>query len=312
MPGAGQVYIDQALTNLSKRYSNKEFIADQVFPVTQVDRETGLYWVYDQSNLRVEQSSRRGMAHSNEVDYGTTTATYGPLLEHSLRIGIPKAMLEQAQSPLEPRTDATMTLSEKIEIEKEKALNAILTNTSLITQNQTLSGSGQFSDYANSDPFAIIQAMFDGMVQNGLVMPNTLTMGWPVWSKMRNHPDLIERVKYAGGGSAIKTINPSDLGELFGVERILVGKAVENTAKEGQPASKAFIWGKHLYLSYVDSGSDIRSITGGRTLVLNGARAVYNWTDDEPGVGEWVKVSDQYQHFTVATEAISACYNAVA
>lgn len=312
MPSPAQVYVDQALTNLSLKYTNKDFIADLVAPVSQVDKETGLYFVYDKSNLRVENTARRGMSHSNQVDYATTTAPYGPLKEHSLVIGIPQAVIDQAQTPLDPRSDSTMTVTEKLMIEKEKNLVSILTNTAIVTQTRSLSGTDQFSDPANSDPFAVIQTAYDTIVKNGLAIPNTLTMGWEVWSKLKNHPDLIERVKYAAGGAAIKTLSPQDLAVLFDVENIRIGKAVENTAAEGQTASLSFVWGKNMFLSYTDGGSDIRTVTGLRTLVLKGGRAAYVWPDLEPGVGEWVKVKDQYEQKVIAAEAIYSILNAVA
>ena len=41
------------------------------------------------------------------------------------------------------------------------------------------------------------------------------------------------------------------MAQFFGLDRILVGKAIYDTAKEGQTASKSYVWGKHFLLAYV-------------------------------------------------------------
>lgn len=45
------VVIDPALSNVSVKFSNEGFIADSVFPVIKVSKQTGKYYVYDKANF---------------------------------------------------------------------------------------------------------------------------------------------------------------------------------------------------------------------------------------------------------------------
>jgi hypothetical protein len=308
MPNTSDVYQDPLLRDISIRYSNPDFIADKVFPVLNVDKRTGYYFVYDKSNLRTESSVRTGVTRANRVDYNLSKTAYGPLIEHSLEIPIEYDVLNQYDAPLEPRTDATLTVTEKLAIEKEIALAATLADTAIITQNTTLSGTSQWSDYGNSNPFSDIQAGIDSMAQNGIVAPNTLVMGWAVWSKIINHPDFLERVKY----SALGTMSEATMKQLFpNIQNIYVSKAVKNGAVQGQADSLSFVWGKHVQLMYVTPTPALRSITAGYTLTLNGGRMVENW-NEQPVKAEFVRVTDYYEQKTVAAEAAYLIKNAVA
>ena len=53
------VVVDPALSNVSIKYSNDTFIADQVFPTLSVTKQTGKFYVYDKSNLRVDKTAEQ-------------------------------------------------------------------------------------------------------------------------------------------------------------------------------------------------------------------------------------------------------------
>lgn len=308
MPQPRQMYQDAALTSVSVAYTNSEFIADIVAPSAEVTRDTGVYYVFDKSNLRPEDSQRTGMAGSNEIDYSMSTSTYGPLMEHSLKIGIPVKALEQYDQPLRPRTNATNVLTEKLMIEKELAVSTVLYSTTLTPQYATLSGTSQWSDYANSDPIANIQTGIDAILAAGLKMPNLGVMSWAVWSKLKNHPDLIDRIKYYNLGK----VSLEALATLLDLDKVVVSKASYNTAKEGQTDSLGFVWAKMFSLLYTNPSNNLEDVTALRTLTLRGARAVYNWPATEPGIGEYVKVKDDYELKQIATEAAYSIRDAVA
>ena len=313
MPQPRDQYVSPVLTQVSVRYSNKQFVNELVSPIVEVDKETGIYFTYDKTNLRAPITVRTGMAEANEIDYAVTQTPYGPLLEHSLKKGITYRELDQYNDPLNPRIDATETVTEMLMVEKEKALAAAMGNTAILTQNSTLSGTGQWSDPA-SNPITAIQAAIDVMAKGGLARPNKAVMGREVWTQLKNHAAVVDRVKYGqthGIGAA--QISTQGFADLFDLDEVIISNAVENTAKEGQTASNSFIWGKNFQLFYAaPGGSSLRDVTAFKTLTLKGARRVFNYQADEPGIGEWVKVMDNYQQMLVAAEAAYLFKNAVA
>ena len=302
MPSVSDVYVDPALTDVSVKYSNSDYLADRLFPRVNVKKRTGIYWKYDKANLTPSDSLRVSGSRANRVDHGLSKQTYGPLLEHSLEEGIDYDVRDEAMDPLDPKVDATQNVSEKLLIEQEIAIATILADTAQITQYTSLSGGSRWDDYANSSPFTDIRTGITTVQKNALVAPNTMWMSIDVWAALQNHPDFLERIKY----NALGVMTTETMMSLFpGITNIMIGNAMYNTAAEGQTASMSPIWGKHFWVGYVTPQPKIRAVSLGYTLTLENGRYVDSW--DEPQVKqEFVRVNDYYSHQIVAAEAAYA------
>jgi len=307
MPGIANTYVDKALTNVSVKYTNEEYVADRVFPVMEVDKKTGIYYEYDKSNLRKEDSRRVGSAKTAEVDREMVKRNYGPLEEHALKTGVTKDELDNYDSPLNPFIDATEHVTEKLMIEKEVDLATDLANTAIVTQNNTLSGTSQWSDYANSNPFANIETALGSVRLGGIKRPNTVLMGQPVWDKIKHHPDFLDRVKWSNRGVLTTEI----FADLIGVDNVIVAPAVYNTVDEGQTDSLDYIWGKHLWVMYVTPRPGLKTISAGYHLTLKNGRYIDRWQSQDRKT-EYVRANDYYERKIIAAPAIYLIKNAVA
>ena len=89
-------------------------------------------------------------------------------------------------------------------------------------------------------------------------------MGAAVWAKLKNHPKVIDRIKYTGRDSA----TPELVASLFGVQRVLVGDALY----ENDAGALADVWGKFVVVAYTEVGSmaDMGRPTFGYTYQLGG------------------------------------------
>lgn len=310
MPLIQNAYVDRILTQVSVAYKNDSnaFVAEKVFPTVQVEKRTGKYFVYDKSNLRSVNSKRTGKAYAKEIEFGLTKSNYGPLHEHSLRKFIENDEFSQADDPYNPRIDTTTVLTEALMIEKELALATTLLDTAIVTNNTTKSGTSQWSDYSNSDPFADITTAISTIKSASLLTPNTLVLSWPVWLKLRNHPDLIERVKY----SAFGMLTVEHLKELFPeISNVIIAGAMYNSANEGATDALSFVWGKSVWLMNVAPVPALRTVSAGYHLQLMAARTVENWRRGD-NKGEYVQVTDYYEGKLVAADGIYLIKNAVA
>jgi hypothetical protein len=130
----------------------------------------------------------------------------------------------------------------------------------------TLSGTGQWSDYTNSDPIAAIEAKKIVIDQAVSEMANTLVVSYPVHLKLRQHPKIVDRFKY----TALPSGYPSDeqLASVFGLEKYIVARTKCRSDKEGQaPASTLpYIWGNNALLCYVPETWGLRMVTLGATF----------------------------------------------
>jgi len=309
MPNLVDYQVDQTLTQMSVAYQNGDMIGVQLMPRLDVPARVGYYFTYDKSKFRIVDARRTGYGRANQVNHGLVKTAFGPLAEQSLEEPIEYEVRDTYPSPHDARVDATENVTEHLDLNLEKEIADLLTNATAtnIAQTVTLSGNDQWSDYANSDPFSDIQTGFDTIKANAMVRPNTLAIGYQVWAKLRHHPDLLGRLSVA----SIRVLTPELLADLIGVEKVLIGDALYNSADEGQTDVMTYVWGKHALLAYVRTQPKIKSISLGYTLQVENARYVDRW--DEPwNKAEVVRANDYYESKLVAAVAGYLIKSAVA
>lgn len=309
---SGPVYVDQALTQISQMYKNDDmsFIAEKIFPAVLVDKPTGVYWTYGKEYLRKPSSTlRTGRGPTPEMSFTRTKANYGPLKEHDLKDYITWEERKTQDNPINVDTDTVIALNQAMDIEKEVNLANTLSNTAIITQNTTLIGGQQWSDYVNSNPFNDIATGATLMRKNGLKPANTAFMGWETWQQLVNHPDLLDRVKYSSLGVLTNELF-LNLFASAGIQNIYVGQGVYDSSVEGASTTNGFAWGKNFWLAYVGA-PQLRQVNGGFTLVLKDGRYVDRWTDQDEKV-DWIRNNDFYEQKLVGVEAFYLIKNAVA
>lgn len=304
-PIQSQVYANAILSNVSIAYTNDEnvMIADEIFPKVPVKFRTGIYFVYDKSKFRVANDLRSPGQEANVVTYGLTQATYGPLHDHMLKQAIEDELRDQAVAPLDPDIDATENVTSRIMLSKEYDAFLKCTSGTYFTGSNkvTLSGTDQWDDYANSDPIDDVRVGVD-TVKAALVgkKPNTMVITYEVFSVLRNHPQILERIKY----SQLGIITVDLLAAVFDIKRILVPDVMHNTGNAGQTeTAMTYMWGKNVWLFYITPRPAIRTISWGFTL-QKGDRQTLTWRDPRPDTfQDWVGVRQYYEHKVIAAAA---------
>lgn len=309
MPQPQDIQVSKLLTNVSLKYSNDTFIADKLFPAVPVSEETGIYYVYDKSNLRPTGDKRAGRARANEVQYNVSQRTYGPIEEHAEEIVITDREMKIAErngNILGKKSTRTETLTEMMLLNKEKELADMLSDTAVITQNVTLAGNAQFNNPTTSDPFGVVQTAVAAVKKGAIKKPNTIAMGYDVYSALLSHPAILERVKYSARGVVTQEL----LAEVFQVKNVYIGEAIYNTAKEGQADNLDYVWGKHLWLAYVEQNPELETITAGYTLEL--MQPTVDERFDNDNVTTIIRRRHSYEPKLMAAEGIYLVKNAVA
>src|SRR5665213_927207 len=124
---------------------------------------------------------------------------------------------------------------------------------------------------------------------------------------LREHPAIIERVKY----SQLGIITEQLMAEVLQLETVLVGEAGSNTAKEGQTDSLSYIWGKNAIVAYIAKQIRVKMITFGITFTYS-VRTVTRWRDEDRK-GTYVRIGgDNYAQQIVAVNAAYLIANAIA
>ena len=87
---------------------------------------------------------------------------------------------------------------------------------------------------------------------------------------MKNHPDIVDRVKYGQTPGAPARVTVEAIAALMELDRILIMRSIENTAVEGAANSHSFIGGKNALLCYVTQSPGLMTPSAGYTFSWNG------------------------------------------
>lgn len=254
-------------------------IADQVLPRQNVSGEKFKWTEYPISeafNTPDARVGRKGRVQQLEF---SGTEKESAVEDFGFDAPIPYSDIEAAAnarnlglSAIDPETHAVQMITDTLENCREARVAALIHNSATYAADKrvTLSGTSQFSDYANSDPISVIKT---GMEATLVYTPNTMVMGRAVWSRLSSHPKIVNAVK--GGTQTSGLISREQFLELFsgeGIQNILIGDAMINTAKPGQAPALQRAWGKHIAMLHLNSMASIEQggITFGMTADYGG------------------------------------------
>lgn len=300
----GTYYVDVALTNLSQAYANPmmNYICDDVAPLLAVPRPTGKYAYYDKSTMKQQTNLlRTGFAKTPVGNWSTVYKEFGPLQERAEKIGVTYDELEFAMPPIDPQADAVFKVLNDMALDREINLATAMSNTSVITQYGSPAVQWNAATGTGS-PFTDIEAAIVQVMTYGIRKPNTIWMGYQVWSQLKNHPDLIERIKYTSLGM-LTMESFTDLFSASGIVKTIVGTAIVDTAADNLTATNGFVWGKNLWVGYVTQSPGLKEVNGFYTFFIPGKRYVDTWNDQDRKT-IWVRTNDYYDQFLVGPETI--------
>ena len=301
-------HLDAALTNFAKKFQQNGLVADRLAPTVPVGRQTDKYYIFGRESQELNEKQLRATGAAAEaIRIALSTDSYF-CRSHALKSMIADED-RQGYEAGDLEIEAVQTMMAKIQLQREKELATMLADTAQVTQNTTLSGTSQWSDYANSKPIDIIEAGKTVIRKSG-VEPNFMVVGEPVYTKLINNPSIVDRFKYVQPGS----IGVPELASLFGVEEFLVARAVEFS---GTTAS--FIWGKHAWLGYRSQAASRMDISGVKTFrwtaapgTSGGIGVVTGRHPDPTAKSDIVGVDDYYQQKITAVETLYLIKDAVA
>ncbi len=231
--------VNPVSSSLSIGFKNERFLWDMIAPVSEQTEQSGTYFVYDREFWfrRQEGAERAAEGPYTRVGYGVSNQTF-----NAREIGFEKLLGEvtrnASQTPENLETQDIQFLTNLIQLELEKRVSGVLFITGVWGTSNTLTGSNQWSDFANSDPIADADTASNTIRQNTGATPNTMFVGKVGWDQLKNHPLVLEKYKYTQ--RAIMT--PELVAAVLEVPEITVGDSVENTAGENLAFTGADIW----------------------------------------------------------------------
>lgn len=288
--------VDRLLTGVSSAYVPQGYISEQILPLVSVPQYTGKLAKYSNSHIRIERSITGGEGKYRRVTPITRTQSTYEIVGHGLEGIVTKRDRLNLEDPYDAEKDEVMGLTNQIWLEKEKSLADTLGSTSILTNNTTLSGTDQFSDYNNSDPIDVFNTAMNSVYDNSGVKANFVALDWKVARILRYHPSMLEALGFKDnrpGG-----LTDQELASAIGVEKVHVAACVYNSAKEGQSDSLSSVWGKFIVLGHApNKAAPYQTSLGYRLQLRNSApRKVYKYAIDNPPESTGILVEDEYDY----------------
>lgn len=250
-------HINAALTQFAAGTATNaasRMIADIVAPVLSVSKQNDSYYIFDAADLRIDQAYYSGGAQVARVSRTESEGTYSAK-EFALEEALAWSKMANADAGLRYERRAVAGLVNKLMLRREKAVADVLFATGTFTNTAALAAADRW-DVDTSNPVKKVSDVREIVRLLCGLDPNTVVMGAAVWAGLRNHPDITSRVAGLVAGTPA---TEAQAAAALGVDRILVGNAVYNSAAEGATASNANVWGKFASVCYIDpaAGRDV-------------------------------------------------------
>lgn len=274
MPTGRDLHIDVPLSNMTVKAFNDglgQFIGQQVMPTIPVGKESDKYYQIDkEAFFRIHDTRRSRKTEAHRIEFNVSSDSYFAD-EYALAAEIALQDLANADKALGVRMNHTRLVQVGLLRDLENRVANIVTSISNIGSGVALSASQKWGNYVESDPIAQVTSGHAFIVDNTGIEANTMIIDKDTFSIARRHPVILDMFKYTNGGLA----SEEQLREVFGVSRILVGKAKKEMDYENvdsQASSMVNIWGNNVVLAYIDP------TPGGMETVTFGAG--FRWTPD--------------------------------
>lgn len=264
--------VDPVLTNLSFAFRNARFLYEKIAPHFQTNEKSGTYFIYDRDFWfrRQEGAERAPDSPYLRVGYGVSTATF-----NAQEIGFEKVLGDPiraaSQTPEDLQRMDVEFLTNLLQLDLEIQAAAELFVTGVWGTSTTLTGTDQWSDYANSDPIANSDTAIRTILRNTGARPNTLFVGLVGWERLKEHPLVLDKYKHTQVG----IMTPQLVAAALGIDELVIGDSVRNTGAEGAAFSGADIWTDNA-LFLVRNNPSLGVANGAYTYIWN-ERGNFPW-----------------------------------
>ena len=242
---------DPVLTKLAQGYHNLELIGEVLMPTVEIDREAGKIPKFGRLAFRLPSTVRNLRGTSNRLDPEDITAIDVALEEHDVEYAIDYR--EENEAIFSLRQFALNTTQDVIALGREKEVATLALDESKYDSGNkvTLSGTSKITS-KQADIFAMFDTGIRAVKRAIGRKPNVCVIAGDVWAALKEHPAVIEKLKY----SQVAIVTPEVFGKLIGIDTVKIGEAVYEESNQLKD-----IWSDAIVLAYVAPRSTERKGT---------------------------------------------------
>ena len=242
---------DPVLTKLAQGYHNLELIGEVLMPTVEIDKEAGKIPKFGRLAFRLPSTVRNLRGTSNRLDPEDITAIDVALEEHDVEYAIDYR--EENEAIFSLRQFALNTTQDVIALGREKEVATLALDESKYDAGNkvTLSGTSKITS-KQADIFAMFDTGIRAVKRAIGRKPNVCVIAGNVWAALKEHPAVIEKLKY----SQVAIVTPEVFAKLIGIDTVKIGEAVYEESNQLKD-----IWSDAIVLAYVAPRSTERKGT---------------------------------------------------
>lgn len=234
-PNVKEEIIAGPLAGVSVAFRNRDYIADEVFPIldgADPRAKITVYrkgaWFRDEAAIRAAGTeARRGGYPLTTVSIATEEYAFAKEVTDEDR----RFASAQGAPAIQPDTDAIEFATDKIDLKKEIRVGALITGGTWVDGNS--GGADAEGGWAAGDGntfLADIATAKKAIKAATGLLPNRLVLDYATYLSLQEESDILEKIKYTQRG----VFGADLLASLLDLDKVLVGKAVKSDAEETQ------------------------------------------------------------------------------
>lgn len=301
-PTQSDLHVNVPLTNVSIAYmqSSDAYISDKIFPKVPVKKQSDLYWKYSKSDWRRTDAKRRAPStESPGVGWNMDTDTYFAHV-YAVHKDIDDQLRSNADSNFNLDRDATEFITNQLLLRRDIDWNETFFKSG-VWQTEYAGGTDfdKWSD-AGSDPIGNVATWILNFRRLTGFAPNKMVLGAEVMKALKQHPDIIDRIKYTQKGIVTEDL----IATLFNVDQLYTsyatvanGPQINDARAQDAAADYDFIANsKSVLLAYAPGGPSLMTPSAGYT---------FTWSGYLGGNGEGIRVK-RFRMEMIASDRVEA------
>lgn len=211
-PSKSDLHYDQMLTDVSVAYlqSEAEFSAQEFFPPVKSRHSSGLYWVWDRGQwFKSDVKPRARATESAGTGLSRSQASF-TTKEYALHVDIADADIDDQDDGTDVLAAGAKLVTRHMAIQAEILFNAAFLTTgiwqgfknvsnAIVDYAPNTDGDGYW-DSDSADPIAQIDKLKLQMHNKTGYWPNKLGITSDIFFALKNHPSVLDRIKYTQKG----------------------------------------------------------------------------------------------------------------
>jgi len=267
------VHVDTDLTNLSVGFGNNEFVAEELFPMIPVKKNTNTYPVWGMDNYIAQADQQGDKGLPKEVERTFRRASY-VCERHALREFIGDHEREMADDAIQVAyEDAAVVayLKELIELNREIAVKDKLATSgdyaSGLYENMDSVGDRNFDDASGPGALKTLLTFRNTIRTKGGARPDIMAVSEDMW------PSLSTDSSFFGGGSVNVALTKEQLADLLHLRKVITVGSQHTTAnpKKGGAVTLTDLWTSNsIWMMHSPPGITKNQPSIGKLFMCNG------------------------------------------